>query len=143
MRHTRLPLAASRNRKRRPASGCPYNAFFKPKHKTSKIRKLLFPQIWACFWREADPCWITLHFRLNIGLLRVSDLDGMTRNAAKEIDNRSRLKRCGRAAQILKNRVVVILVIDLIPLEHHTTLVLSQVFGEFGILLNAYTEKIP
>ena len=67
----------------------------------------------------------------------------MTRNAAEEIDSLSRLKRRGRAAQILNDRIVLIRVIDLIPLENHTTLVLSQVFGKLRILLDAYAKKVP
>ena len=126
---TRRPLWADRDEPHRPhmcvallfpvCSGVRVSAqcLFKATHRTSKIRKLLLPPLWASVRREADPCRITLHLRLNVGLLRVSDLDGVTRNAAEDIDSLSRLKRCKRAAQILKDSVLVMQIVNLICLE--------------------------
>ena len=82
-----------------------------------------------------------MHLRLTVGLLRVGDLDGMTWGTAKEIDSLSRLRRRKRAARILEDSTIVIVIVNLISLEIRTTLVLPQVFSKLSILFNAYTKK--
>ncbi|MFM7987056.1 MAG: hypothetical protein ACKPKO_47870, partial [Candidatus Fonsibacter sp.] len=82
------------------------------------MRKLLQPPGWTSLRRKAYPSRITLHSSLYIRLLGVSDFDTMTRKATMKIDCRRRLKSSERAPEVLEDLIVVIVVIDLISLEH-------------------------
>ena len=122
---TRWPLRTDGNKPHRPhvcitlllpvgiSVRVPIQSLLEPAHGASKIWKLLFPPFWSSFRRKTDPCWITFHLRLNVGLLRVGNLNGMTWGTAKEIDSLSRLKRRKRPAQILEDSIIVCLIYKL------------------------------
>ena len=95
-------------------------------HGPTKVGQLLSPPIGAGFRRKTNPRRVSLHVSLDIGLFGISNLNHVIRQAAKEIDSLSRLQCRRRTSQILKDRVVVILIINLAALKNNTAFKLSS-----------------
>ena len=107
------------------------------------MRVLLGPPCRSLFWWKADPGGFATHLGLHVGLFGVGNLDGVAGCAADEVRHAAGLDGGWRAAEILEERGLVVLVDNPVALEDDAPLEFlpGVARGQFRVLLHADVEN--